>query len=247
MKKRNKNIIISLIAIIAIISFISINYILERSSTQFHGEENNTSTKSTLEESDEKQIYNEYYSPLLAVDYSKKSNLNKDSDYIAIVKIDSLESDNWDSINKQYVAVYSKGVATVINVLKGNLPNVINYKRLGGKIGYEEWIQGDVDRKKMEGVIGVPSNPKKVIINSKKAEDIDLEVGKTYLVFMKHYSCCNMENEYSIIAYEHGTRELQQSDISTYSLQNVADLKVKNNVTGEWQNISEVVNFNISE
>ncbi len=246
---KNKKILIFSLALVGILTcFIAVHH-------SFKGEKNNVLEQgnSSIDENsyvreDGKQVYNEFYSPFLAVDYSKKNNINRDADYIAIIRIDSLESSNWDSINNQYVAVYSKGKATVLTVLKGDLSSTISYRRLGGQIGYNEWMKGSVDKKKMDSIIGIPTNPDNVIINSQKEDDIQLEVGKTYLVFMTQYSCCNLENEYTIMAYEYGVRELQQqTEWNTLSMQEVGDLKVKDNKTGNWVKLSDVVNLNVSE
>ena len=237
--------VIAIIAIVAIFEFVNI---VSFSETKSKGAniKNDESFIKKDEQSSKKQIYYESYSPMLSVDYSRKNTINSDSDYIAIVRIDSLETSNWDEINKQYVAVYSKGNATVMNVLKGELPDTISYRRLGGQIEYNKWIVGDVDQVKLQNAIVKPINPEYVIIDSKKADDIHLKVGKTYLVFMKQYSCCNTSNEYTVIAYEYGARELEQAVSTTYS-NDLKKVRVKNNVTGNWENIEEVVNFDFAK
>lgn len=245
MNLRNKKILICslvLVGIITCILFVNNNTKNKEKNVFEHGK--SSIDKNSYLSKEGKQVYSETYSPLLAIDYSKKDNLNRDANYIAIVKINSIESSNWDAMNKKYVAVYSKGNATVLNVLKGKLKSSINYRRLGGEIGYNEWIKGDVDRKKLEETIGTPANPNNVIIKSQKKDDIQLEAGKTYLVFMTQYSCCNAENEYTIMAYEYGARELQeQGESHTLSLPKVDNIKVKDNKLGKWVNLSEVVNL----
>ena len=57
----------------------------------------------------------------------------------------------------------------------------------------------------------------------------------------------NKENEYFIDGLQYGLREVQQSNISTYSTNDISNLKVKNNVTGEWEKLSSVINLDISE
>ena len=43
------------------------------------------------------------------------------------------------------------------------------------------------------------------------------------------------------------TREIQQTNTSTYTQNNISKIKVKNNVTGQWEDISNVVDFNVSK
>lgn len=200
---------------------------------------NDTSINSS---GDEKIVYEAFYELYMSVDYSNKQTLNNEADYIAIVTIDSLSASNWDDLNNEYVSPYTKGSAKVLTTLKGTLPESINYKRLGAEISYNEWIKGDVDPNKIEAITSIDEDNTNVEVDSRMSSDIHLNKGKTYLVFMKQYSCCNVDNEYTIIAFEFGTRELQQQ--SDISINNVGSMKVKDNTTGEWVNISDVVDFN---
>lgn len=244
MKLKSKKILIFSLILVGVLAYlIVINYSLKGKNDNTSKQRENFSDNKSYINEDEKQIYNEIYTPFLAVDYSKIDNLNKEANYIAIIRIDSLESSNWDAINNQYVSVYSKGEATVLKVLKGSLSSSISYKRLGGQIEYNEWIKGDVDKEKIENVIGNFSNTDNIIINSQKEGDIKLEVGKTYLVFMRQYSCCNSLNEYTIIGYEYGTRKLQQNEFDTLSTEEFKSLKVKDNKTGEWIRLQDIVNL----
>lgn len=205
---------------------------------------NNDDTQINSSSDDTKTIFKAHYELYLGKDYSEKQEINNEADYIAIVTVDSLSASNWDALNKEYVSPYTKGTAKVIKTLKGELPATINYRRLGAEISYNEWIKGDVDPEKLENITTVEENKKNIVVDSRMSHDIHLEVGKTYLVFMKQYSCCNVDNEYTIIAFEHGTRELQQqAETSVLSTQNIGSLKVKDNVTGNWVNLSDVVNM----
>lgn len=196
---------------------------------------------------EDKVVYKDFYELYLEKNYFIKNVINSDADYIAIVTIDSLFASNWDNLNKKYVSPYSKGEASVISVLKGELPSTINYRRLGAEISYDEWIKGDVDSNKLSSVSGGEKGKKNVVVDSRMDKDIHLETGKTYLVFMKQYSCCNSPDEYTIIAYQYGAREVQQPSNTMLPTQNISSLKVKDNVTGDWVDISLVVNFDVSE
>lgn len=71
--------------------------------------------------------------------------------------------------------------------------------------------------------------------------DIDIEADKTYLVYLKNSSVHYAEpGAYEIIGFEGGLREIQTT--SGYSVNsNSSDLKVLNNFTGEWENLSDIV------
>lgn len=189
----------------------------------------------------------------LASDYSDSRILTDSFKYIALIRIDSIDGvDNYDTVINQYVSPYTYGKATVLKVLKGEVnQEQIGFRRLGGKMPFDEWIKGDEAPEKImkireeSGLKNVPT--KDIIVDSGVSGDIDIEEGKTYLAFLEYDKSLNKENEYWIGGLQYGLRETQQSDVSAYTTQNTTDLKVKNNITGEWENISDVVDFNVNK
>ena len=158
------------------------------------------------------------------------------SDYIAIVKIESIDgSSNINRKTKEpVISIYTYGKAKVIETIKGNLTNSIKFTRSGGEMPYDEWLRGDIDPQKIESVRKDANldeeDTSKIIVRYKEIGDIDLEVNKTYLVYMSQSEEFNFDNEYIIIGFQYGLRE-------------VKDNKVKNNDTGKWENISNILNI----
>ena len=113
----------------------------------------------------------------------------------------------------------------------------ITYRRFGGILPYEEYIKASnasekVTRLQKENNVDVDSLKGTKII-SRWDGDIEVEVGKTYLVLMINDPKFHQENEYWFEGYQYGLREVQ-----------LQPLKIKNNVTGEWEQLSALgLNF----
>lgn len=242
---KNKKILVIAIALTITLVGGTTNFIKAKLSSNNHYE-NKTNNSEQIKA---KEILNVISSFDYTYDISNNKLLADNSDYIAIIKITSVDGvTNKNRITGTYVAhPYTYGSAEVLKVLKGDLPtNNINYVRMGGKISYDEWLKGDVDPQKIESVRkenGL-SNTKteNIIVNYKAADDIDLENGKTYLAYMFHNSSFNYDNEYNIHAVQYGLREIKDNGISTTSI-NDDNILVKNNTTGKWEKLSEVINL----
>lgn len=159
-------------------------------------------------------------------------------DVVAIVRIDSVNYSNWYPMTKEYDLPYTYGEASVIENLKGELlAKKITYRRFGGILPYEEYIKASnasekVTRLQKENNVDVDSLKGTKII-SRWDGDIEVEVGKTYLVLMINDPKFHQENEYWFEGYQYGLREVQ-----------LEPLKIKNNVTGEWEQLSALgLNF----
>ncbi len=112
-------------------------------------------------------------------------------DFVSIVRIESVNYSNRYPMTKEYDLPYTYGEATVIENLKGELSTKeITYRRFGGILPYEEYIKGSnapekVARlQKKNNVDGASLRGSKIV--SKWDGDIDVEVGKTYMVLMIH-------------------------------------------------------------
>ncbi len=232
-----KNAIIGIIGVFAIAVFIiGINRLYGMLNSP-HKE----ALKDNASKTDSKKILNVTSVYTYAFDISNSKILADISDYIAIIKIDTIDGvSNKNNLTGKYFAhPYTYVTATVLNVLKGDISTpIINYVRLGGSIPYDEWIKGDVDPNKMEiirrknGLSNVST--KNIMVNYKVENDIEIEMGKTYLVYMIQ----NPSNEYNIRGVQYGLREVQEDGLSTNSL---SSIKIKNNDTGNWEDLSEVV------
>lgn len=186
----------------------------------------------------------------LAYDLTDSKVLTDAFEYIALIKIDSIDGvDNYDTVINQYVLPYTYGKATVLKVLKGNInQKQINFRRLGGKISFEKWLEGDdapekiMKIKEEKGLKNVKNE--NIIVNTTMSDDIDIEKGKIYLAFLEYDPSLNKGNEYWIGGVQYGLREVQQSNISLSSNNNIGNLKVKDNTTGNWVNLKDVVIIN---
>lgn len=108
---------------------------------------------------------------------------------------------------------------------------MIDFSRLGGQISYDEWKKG-LNERQLERL---QDDDYTAVVN-KYEDDIDIEKGKTYLVFLDH-TFAKEENEYAITGFAYGLREVKDADIQTRS----AEVMVKNNVTGKYEALSKVV------
>ena len=125
----------------------------------------------------------------LLIDYSKMENMLKESDAVAIVKVETAKGQNYNPVRKEYVPIYTTGTLKVNKIVK-NLNDTkvvegesIDFVRLGGKIKYSEYLKGltKAERTKIESVVN--SNEKmrnanekdNIVINDNFLDDIEIE------------------------------------------------------------------------
>lgn len=133
----------------------------------------------------------------------------------------------------------------MLKELKGSFGiQSINYVREGGTLSYNEWIKGDCDPAKLQALREKASldseNTDTLYVKHKPEGDIELEAGKIYLAYMFRNPDFNVENEYVIHGYQYGLRELRQNINLTDDISGLSDLKVKNNMTGEWEDLPAI-------
>lgn len=85
------------------------------------------------------------------------------------------------------------------------------------------------------------STENELYVDSSMQGDINIEIGKEYIAFMCRDDLYNLENEFVIQGFQYGLRELQNQGVATVNAQSGNNLRVKNNVTGEWENVSDIV------
>lgn len=181
----------------------------------------------------------------LLYDISDNNVLAEISDCIALVRVDEITGvSNKNRLTGNYISTsYTYGKARVLKVFKGNIGTAeIGFVRDGGILPYDEWIKGQENTEKlirMRREAGIPdSETDNMFVNYMPQGDISIESGKTYLVYMFRNPEFNLENEYIIQGYQFGLRELRQNSIGA---QNATELHVKNNVSGEWEAISDIL------
>lgn len=183
-------------------------------------------------------------------DMSDLNVLAKKSDAIAIVRIDSIDgcTKRYRISNKKAGYIFTYGNASVLKAIQGDIKNnEFIYKKPGGRLPYLEWVEADTDPEKLLSMVrangnkinGVPVED--VIVEEKRKDDIEITEGKIYLAFMmKSFEYSDDFNEYAFIGRQYGLREIKNYDIKNKTLSGV---KVKNNKTGKWEDISKVIDL----
>lgn len=214
MKKYNKIICIFTVLIVLAISLTVLNLIISISNV------NNTSkiNKDTKETSTNKEIilYNKNECDSI-IDFSNINNLVKESDVVAIAKIESQSGSNFNSLKNEYVPVYTTGKLQVEKLIyndssyKINEGESIEYVRLGGEVTYSEYLEGlrETERKKIEYNVRQTTkmNSQQLankIVKEIYVNDVEIEEKKEYLVFLKY---SNDYKKFNILGFEYGLRE----------------------------------------
>jgi len=169
-------------------------------------------------------------------DYSDSKVIYELSDYIAIIKVNSIDSVT-NSIEQ--LGVNTNGTATIIGMLKGNIKDKkIAFKRSGGILSYQDYINGEHPK---EGIIP-PNDPENLMVDARYRGDIDIKEGRVYLAYISKldgYKDKNL-NGYYIMYHQYGLREIQDM-CSEITIKDIKDLKVRNNDTDKWESIKDVI------
>lgn len=237
MKNYNKKIIcIFIVLMVLVVCITVVNLIISISNF------NNSSkiNKDTKEISSNKEIilYNKNECDSI-IDFSNINNLVKESDVIAIVRIDSQSGSNFNSLKNEYVPVYTTGKLQVEKLIyndsnyKINEGESIEYVRLGGEVTYSEYLKGlrETEKKKIEYNVSQKTkmNSQQLankIVKDVYVNDIDIEEKKEYLVFLKY---SNDYKKFNILGFEYGLREYD-------SVNN----RIKNNKNDKYENFQVV-------
>lgn len=177
---------------------------------------------------------------MVTSNYKDPAKLQEDSDYIAIVFIDSVDgADNYSEVTGDETLVTSFGKMTILESLKGDLePGSIKvFYRVGGVMDFDQYCE-HANRAHCDKLRYL--DPERSVISESLLQDINFEVGTTYLAYLRKDESFRAGEGYTFIGFEGGTREVQTA--STYTLNSASsDLKVLNNFTGEWENLGDVV------
>ena len=232
-------------SIIAITIVVLVTYGILKNEITSSNMSNQKNSNEIPEVKDEKIFLNVSSELDYSVDLSDPKVMEEISEYIAIVKIDSIDGvSNINNITNEYVSPYSYGKASIIYLLKGNLKSdKFNFIRLGGTMPFNEWIKGDEDPKKIlelksdSNLKNVPN--KDILVKYQVVDDIDLEIGKTYLAYLTSDEYIK-KGDFYITGLQYGLREIEHNEKSLNS-NNLKKVKVKNNTTNKWENITDVV------
>lgn len=173
--------------------------------------------------------------------------IGNDADSIALATVLTLDNADPDAS----MVGMTNGTMLINQVLSGDLSKgqVINYSKPGGMMKMSEWEESQPDaanqkRQYLREQSNASEDLNKTYINLKISGDIEIEAGKSYLVYLK-----SNNGSYEIIGLGNGLRELdvaQQSSRATVQTFNTSSLKIKNNETGEFESLENYINTYIS-
>ena len=208
MKKCNKKLVfVGTVCILILISML-VAFFANGNISKIPIKSNTTNEVSTKEETSERVTQlNEHimkvdiYSDML-YDFSDAQVLSELSDYIAIIRVDSVDgvTNINRKLNKPVIMPFTYGSASVLQVIKGSVPDEVSYIRSGGMMTYDKWVEGQNNPDKLKALkadsdlADIP--PEDILVDCNMENDINIEVGKIYLAFMCRNDSSNFENEY---------------------------------------------------
>lgn len=149
------------------------------------------------------------------------------SEVVALVEVDSiLGGDN--QINEVYVYPFTYGTMKIKEIYKGSIEDRVGYVRMGGIVTVNKYIESIYENK-----MTIVSNQFEYVKETCK-EDIEIEVGKTYLVYLANkvkYTRLKQPT-YTMFGWQGGLREVKET---------LHSKEVLNNFTGEWEDLEIVV------
>ena len=186
-----------------------------------------------------------------AIDTSKSDVRNENAEFIVIGKVESLEgATNYNPITKEYTDIQTIGNIKIEKVIKGNLDKeIIPFIRTGGIIKFAEYEKGlkDAQRNKLQTLDAVKTltteEKQTKYVSSTIRDNISVENGKTYLMYLNYVEDYD---RYGIVFLQDGLREVDVSnsknlELNVLSAENYANIKVKNNNTGKFESLSDVL------
>jgi len=160
---------------------------------------------------------------------------------VALVCIDSIDGGrSYSPIFEEYIYAHTYGSMSVKEVYKGGLKTgqTLRYSRLGGIITYEDYYKSmNKEQQEKHDYYMKGQKPERQYIGMKFENDIDIEVGKTYIVFMEKITSKDGKyEEYVIGGLQHGLRE-----VGGYNNNSDSAVTILNNETGKREELSKVV------
>lgn len=146
------------------------------------------------------------------------------------------------------------GTMLINNNIYGNLNegDVVKYIKAGGYIDMETWNNAQPEaakesRIRTRKIMGITTPLNEEYINVLYSEDIELELGKTYLAYLAYNEKLDA---YEIIGFNRGLRELDMPQESEYVSKIDIDLnnaRILNNITNEYESLKEYIDNNINK
>lgn len=173
-------------------------------------------------------------------------NLKEQADDIVIGSVISLDEGDPE------VGLFgvTTGKLLINETLRGDLQKgqVIEYMKNGGVMNMAEWedtqpINANLKRAYLRNQAGVDIDLENTYINILISDDIEIEEGYTYLIYLKENN-----GKYEIIGLDIGLRKINVNYASKLRAQNydMSTLQVMNNETGEFESLQEYINTYIN-
>lgn len=151
------------------------------------------------------------------------------------VTADVLSIDGCDSYNAsadRYGEIYTYGKMRIRECYMGELTpgSEVTFVRAGGTVPWELYEKSlyETEKEKISKEIDVIPE----YVSYRHMDDIDIEEGKTYLMFLWESDTPAIEGSLAITGYEGGLREF-----------NPETNMVLNNITGEWEALDEIISL----
>ena len=170
----------------------------------------------------------------------------EDAEIIVIGTIKSLDGVvNYNPTKEDYVMTRTVGTIEVDKVIKVSLA-LTSASTGGGIIPISEYEKGIPEEQAEKFGFNQMSEEEKETkyISEQLEEDIEIEQGKTYLMYLKYYSDYG---KYSICYLQYGIREVKLDDtisknsISTLNTNEYKNIMVKNNKNGTYETLDSIL------
>ena len=173
-------------------------------------------------------------------------NLKEQADDIVIGSVISLDEGDPE------VGLFgvTTGKLLINETLRGDLQKgqVIEYMKNGGVMNMAEWedtqpVNANLKRAYLRNQAGVDIDLENTYINILISDDIEIEEGYTYLIYLKENN-----GKYEIIGLDIGLRKINVNYASKLRAQNydMSTLQVMNNERGEFESLQEYINTYIN-
>lgn len=178
----------------------------------------------------------------LAINISDSNLLYQNSQSVVLAQVESIEgSDTYNEQGNYYMYPYTYGSLKVLNVYKGDL--VVNesypYVRMGGIVPFEDY-KASLNPEQLDKMLYMMEGNFSEYVECYLGNDIGLEAGSTYLMYINgtgdDLTKIPHKGALQLYGWEGGLREVEQG-----SKARSANPKVFNNITGEWEELGEVL------
>ncbi len=196
--------------------------------------------KSDAKESKPVAMFRHEYTPEYMLELSDMVAL------VTIITIDGASTEYNNMFGMTYGSLLIEDIIAGDNIDK----DVIEYIKPGGILTMSNWEKtqpqaANDKRNHLREQSGTEIDKDNTYINIKLGNDIELEIGKTYLAYLNYNETFD---KYEMVGLGNGLREVnieqQINSVKKRNIKNNSDLNIKNNTTGEWESLNKYVSEN---